>query len=111
MFFGSMDLTATAGSLTIEDDCTLFGWDVNIDINILKYQFTPLVTGGIGFINFSGDDFDETDFSYNIGIGFRWDITDHFLMKGMYRSTWTELEDTDDNVQFDGVSVALGYIF
>jgi len=115
MFFGSTDLIAKGYGETVKADTDLFGMDFNLDYNILKSRFTPMITGGIGFINFSGDvggyDFKETDFSYNLGVGFRWDITDHFLCKGIYRFTWTELEDTDDSILLDGISLSIGYLF
>ena len=115
MFFGSTDLIAKGPGTTVKTDTDLLGMDFNLDYNILKSRFTPMITGGIGFINFSGDfsgyDFDETDFSYNLGAGFRWEITDHFLIKGIYRVTWTELEDTDDSIMLDGISLSIGYLF
>ncbi len=115
MFFGSTDLTGKGSGRTVKVDTNLFGMDINLDYNILKGRFTPMITGGIGFINFSGDagtnNSSETDFSYNLGAGFRWDVTDHFLIKGIYRFTWTELEDTDDSILLDGVSLSIGYVF
>ena len=115
MFFGSTDLIVKGYGATVKADTNLLGIDVNLDYNILKSRFTPMITAGIGFINFNGDvvgyDFTETDFSYNVGAGFRWDITDHFLIKGIYRVTWTELEDTDDSITLDGISLSVGYLF
>ena len=115
MFFGSTDLIVKGYGATVKADTDLIGMDVNLDYNILKSRFTPMITAGIGFIHFSGDvggyDFDETDFSYNLGAGFRWDVTDHFLIKGIYRATWTELEDTDDSIMLDGISLSIGYLF
>ena len=115
MFFGSTDLIGKGYGATVKVDTDLIGMDVNLDYNILKSRFTPMITAGIGFINFDGDvggyDFNETDFSYNLGAGFRWDITDHFLVKGIYRATWTELEDTDDSIILDGISLSIGYLF
>ena len=85
-----------------------------MDINLLKSQITPLMTGGIGSINFSGasgfSEFNETDFSYNLGVGIR-DATDHFLFKVLYKATWTKLEDSDSSIKFDGLNLAIGYIF
>ena len=73
LFFGSNDLTGSAGSISVKSDSKLVGWDLNLDINILKSRFTPMVTGGLGFIEFSGDvgglPFSELDFSYNVGGG------------------------------------------
>ena len=119
MFFGSTDLAAKSYGVSLKGDTDLFGMDVNLDYNILKSRFTPIVTGGIGFIRFDGTwegeyssvSFDETDFSYNLGAGFRWNITDHLLVKGVYRFTWTELEDTDDSILLDGVTLSIGYVF
>lgn len=89
--------------------------DFNLDVNILKSRFTPMVSGGIGFIRFTGGfnggAFDETDFSYNLGWGFRWDVTNHFLIKAIYRATWTKLEDSDESILLDGISLGIGYVF
>lgn len=117
MFFGSTDIIFKGYGRTLKLDTNLFGMDINLDYNILKGRFTPMITGGIGFINFSADggttssDVSETDFSYNLGAGFRWDVTDHFLIKGIYRLTWTELEDSDGSILLDGVSLSIGYVF
>lgn len=118
-FFGSKNVTGTATInkkiVKVKGDTSLLGINLNLDFNLLKERFTPLITGGIGFINFSGDvkgfPFDETDLSYNLGGGFRWDATDHLLIKAIYRATWTKLEDTDKSVQFDGIALSVGYIF
>jgi opacity protein-like surface antigen len=117
IFFGSTDLTARGLGATVKTDTDLFGMDFNLDYNILKSRFTPMISGGFGFIDFRGHinryyvKFAETDFSYNLGVGFRWDVTDHFLIKGIYRFTWTELEDSDGSIRLDGVSVSIGYLF
>lgn len=114
-FYGSTDITGRALGISVEGDTSLFGSNLNLDVNILRSSFTPMITGGIGFIRFDGDfqgfDFDETDFSYNVGGGFRWDVTNHFLIKAIYRATWTKLEDTDDSVLFHGPVLSIGYIF
>ena len=116
LFYGSKDITGTVSAVTLKGDTTLFGWDVNVDYNILKGRITPMITGGIGFIAFNGDwkgtaDFQETDFSYNIGGGLRWDVTNNFLIKAIYKATWTKLEDTDEAIRFDGINLSIGYIF
>lgn len=116
MFYSSKDATFKKGSYKDEGSADLFGFDINLDINILKSRFTPVITGGIGTIRFSGDwkkglPFDETDFSYNVGGGFRYDVTNHLLIKAIYRATWTKLKDTDKSVRFDGVAISIGYMF
>lgn len=113
LWFGSTDIES--GIFTADTDLT--GMDFNVDYNILEGPLTPLITGGIGFIHFDGElvllglDFSETNFSYNVGAGFRWDIDDNFLLKALYRFTWTKLEDTDDRIMLDGISVSIGYKF
>lgn len=116
LLFSSMDITAEGYGEKLVSDTTVFIWDLNLDINFLKKRFSPLITGGIGLVTFSGDwgsdfDFNETDFSYNVGGGFRWNITDHFLVKAIYRATWTKLEDADNSLLLDGIAVSIGYTF
>ena len=114
-FYGQSDTTAHLLDMEVETETDMFGFDMNLDFNILKSRLTPLITAGIGWINFSGDfegfDFDETDFSYNVGAGVRWDVTNHFLIKAVYRSLWSELEDTEEALRFDVISLSVGFIF
>ncbi|MBA3028709.1 MAG: porin family protein [Desulfobacteraceae bacterium] len=115
LLIGSTDITGSEGSIVINGDSTLTVMDLNLDCNLLKSKFTPMISGGIGYINFNGDfsgfDFNETDFSYNLAIGFRWDVSDHWLLKGGYKATWTEIQDTDDQIMLDGLSLSAGYVF
>jgi len=117
VYFGSIDITGEDrySWYRAESDSSLWSWDINLDFNILKASFTPVLTAGLGFLSFSGDfdglDFGETDFSYNVGAGIRWDVADHLLLKLLYKPTWTKLEDTDSRVRFDTVSLSIGYIF
>jgi opacity protein-like surface antigen len=116
LFVGSVDLTGKMGDLQIKGDTSIFSGYMNMDINMLKTRLTPLITGGIGYIRFDGD-FDDTavfseiDFSYNVGVGFRWDVSNHFLIKAIYRNTWTNMKDTDKAVLFKGPELSIGYIF
>lgn len=93
---------------------TTWLWNANLDYNILKGRLTPLVTGGVGFVKFHNDAErrDETDFSYNLGVGGRWDITDRIALRVIYRSTWTtKLANADDPFQFGGVAASLIFMF
>jgi hypothetical protein len=93
---------------------TTWLWNANLDYNILKSRLTPLVTGGVGFVKFhsGAERRDETHFSYNLGVGGRWDITDRIALRVIYRSTWTtKLEDADDPFQFGGVAASLIFMF
>ena len=99
----------------VSADTDVFAMDFNLDYNILKYPLTPVISGGIGFINYSGSvgifDFNETDFSYNLGAGLRWDISRNFFIKAVYKATWTKLKDTDGTVCLDGPALFVGFVF
>ena len=88
-------------------------WSLNLDYNLFKSRLTPLVTGGLGFIMFDNGDenVNETDFSYNVGVGGRWDMSDHIALRVIYRSTWTTLQRADDSLRFDGVLANLSFMF
>ena len=97
--------------------------DFNVDYNILSDRLTPLVTAGIGVATidmktgYSGYGYgystsaSESNFSYNLGAGGRWDITDNILIKLIYRVTWTQLEDANDRQAFSGVALFIAYMF
>jgi opacity protein-like surface antigen len=93
-------------------DLNIFGANLNADYNFLKSRLTPIVTGGIGWYYFMFDVpggydilFSGSEFSYSIGAGARWDITDKFFMKGLYKMTSTS------SFSFNGISLNLGYVF
>ncbi len=115
LHYGGADLKGRVISSTITADSDVVGGDFNVDFNALKTRFTPMFSGGIGFLNFHGDvngvDFNETNFSYNLGGGLRWDFTDKLMLKALYRLTWTELEDTRETLLLDAVEVKVGLMF
>ena len=118
LLFGSADTDVKSADVTVDtEDMDYILWDVNIDYNIWKSRFTPLVTGGIGLVNFSIDttthagNVHESNFSSNLGAGVRWDIKDNLLLKVMYRSTWTEVHNADNDQRYDSISVSLASMF
>ena len=118
LLFGSADTNVKIVDVTVETpDMEYILWDINVDYNILKSRLTPLVTAGIGLVDFSIDTtthvgkVHESNSSYNLGAGVRWDITDNFLLKVIYRATWTEVHNSDSDQKFDGVSVSVAYMF
>lgn len=118
LLFGSTDLAGTLGAASDTADADIVLWNVNLDYNILEDRLTPVVSGGIGIMNYNGSgggsvfstDFSESNFSYNFGAGLRYDITDNLMLKAMYRITWSEIENAGDT-DFDGVMVSIGYMF
>lgn len=112
ILYGKQDWTVNQfGFWPVTNDFTLYLFDVNVDYNIFKGPLTPLVTGGIGVMNIRGNGANETDFSYNVGAGARWDISEQFLLKIIYRIMWTDIEDADNTAQFGGINVNFGFKF
>lgn len=113
MFFGSTDIIGRIGSQRVEIDTDVWIVNLNLDCLLLNAPVTPLVTAGIGFINFRGkdDSFKETDFSYNAGAGLRWNITNRVFFKAVYGMLWTKLEDSDSTLLFHGPSVTVGFSY
>lgn len=115
LLFGSADLTGRIFTIPVPGDVDVVFWNVNVDYNFFKHRLTPLVSGGLGLGSFSGDwagggDISETDFTYNFGVGGRWDVSENLAVKLLYRITWTELEDFD-TAQFDGATFNVAYMF
>ena len=118
LLFGSADTDVKVSGATVEtEDMDYILWDINIDYNIWKSRFTPLVTGGMGLMDFGIDTTStagkvhESNYSSNLGAGVRWDIRDDLLLKVIYRSTWTEVHDADNDQRFDSINVSLAYMF
>jgi opacity protein-like surface antigen len=114
--YGRTNSTSTLLGISFKDHTNLIAGDLNLDFNVLRSRLTPLVTGGIGVIRFKGAitegfDFDESDFSYNVGGGVRWDVSDHFFIKAIYRSIWTKMKDADKSIRFNVGALSIGYIF
>ena len=101
-----------------KSDVDIFAFNYNIDCNILKSRFTPVISVGIGFMTYniddvygSGEDVDGTEFTYNIGAGFRWDVNDALFIKTIYKINWVEIDDTDSPLTMDGVQISVGFKF
>lgn len=118
-FFTNFDFKLVdSGGVIDHADVDSMSMNLNVDYNFFKSRFTPLVSAGIGFIRFDGNwdntfigNFSEVDFTYNLGIGARWDITDAIAFNAIYRNMWVEIQDADDATKFDGISFNLLIFF
>ncbi len=102
--------------LGYKDYVNLTGMDLNVDYNILNGHITPLLTAGVGFINFSSvhsdeADTDDTYFSYNAGVGVRWDITKNLFTKLVYDAKATTIKHTNDPLLFHTGILTVGFSF
>ncbi len=113
----ALDVKLNALGVPLSPHATLLGWNVNLDYNILKSRFTPLITGGVGLTRIFGDfqvagsEFAETDLSWGVGGGARWDITDRWFMRAVYRANWTLMKDTDSAPMTHTVTLGVGFKF
>lgn len=109
--FGSASVTIGESRL----DTKLFCVDANLDCSPLKGPVSPLVTAGIGPVNFSDslvsiEELTATDFSHNLGADLRCTVKGRLLIRGVYRGTWTKIQSTDGAVLSNGLSASVGYI-
>jgi opacity protein-like surface antigen len=103
-------------SESIKLESKLFAVEANLDYAFITGIFSPMVSAGIGSVNFTDsftgyENFNETNFSYNIAGGLRCVFSDHILLKALYKATWTKIKETDNAIQLDGITVHVGYIF
>src|SRR5262245_35867351 len=88
--------------LALRESAFVLGSNVNVEYNFLRGRISPLLRAGVGFHNssdidlYAGVTHAETDLAWNVGVGLRWNLTDHFILKLMGGLSWTELKDSDD---------------
>jgi opacity protein-like surface antigen len=119
LLLGSADTDVKVSGVTVEtEDMDYVLFNINLDYNFMKSRFTPLVTGGIGIMDFGIDttavgvgDVHDSDFSYNLGAGVRWDVKDNLFLKAIYRATWTEFDDADADMEYDSFSLSIAYMY
>jgi len=119
LLFGSADTDVKVSNVTVEtEDMDYVLFNVNLDYNLWKSRFTPLVTGGIGIMDFGIDttavgvgDVHDSDLSYNLGVGIRWDVEDNMFLKAVYRTTWSEFVDADADMEYDIFSLSVAYMY
>jgi opacity protein-like surface antigen len=110
--FGSTAVTSESINL----ESKLFAVEANLDYAFISGIISPVISAGIGSVNFTDsftayENFNETNFSYNIAGGIRYVFSEHVLLKALYKATWTTIKETDGAIQLDGIAVHVGYIF
>ena len=86
----------------------------NLDYNMINRRLTPVLTAGIGYQYleietdqsyvvpgpygwyYVTDYYYETDFTWNVGAGFRWNVTDNFFIKVMAGAQWLQYSGAQD---------------
>jgi opacity protein-like surface antigen len=123
---------ANPGGLGVEGHGTLESWAprVGININVLKGDLTPYVTGGVGWAWIDTNVPDSPPYqscwwdpwygywcgtyqstrsvdqlTYNLGAGLRWDMSPEITLKLGYEKHWIELDNSAPG--FDQIKFAI----
>ena len=113
---GSLSLTGTGYGYSESASGATLRWYGSLDYNILRRRLTPFVTAGGGLIGFYGTwsgaaTFSETDPAWGVGGGLRWDISDHWYVKALYRANWTSLQGSSSTTLFHSITLGIGFSF
>ncbi len=95
---------------------------INLDYNIINRRLTPFITAGIGYQYFQveqnapyydhhhyyDDYYSETDFTWNVGAGIRWNITDSLFIKATGGAQWLQYQDAKNVTTQIEASLAIG---
>lgn len=115
LLFGRGNVTMSDGTTLAEAHMNSAAFYTNLDFNILNTCLTPLVTAGAGVMHTDGDlngtdHRSENDFSFNVGLGARWDINQNVFLKFVYKSVWLDIEGFDPH-RFDSFTLYFGWMF
>jgi len=89
---------------------TLYMGNISLDYHILKTPLTPLITVGAGVGWFSEGV--GTTFDQNIGVGVRWDASEHVFARAVVSGgVWENTNQEHKGWAALGISLAVGYRF
>ena len=114
---GGFDSFNSSGAqLSLNNDAFVLSGTLNAEYNFLRGRFSPLLRAGIGFYDITDNagywsTYGETDFSWNVGGGFRWNLADHFVVKLLGGLSWTGLRDSDSLARFGYITLGMGASF
>jgi hypothetical protein len=134
-FSGNVPLLG-GGTQPVSNDAFVGTGRLNLDYNIINRRFTPVLTAGIGYqytdmelshlppvggwywdpwygwVYYSDQPHVwQTDFTWNAGAGFRWNVTDTFFVKAMAGATWLEYGGSQGiTTQIEGI-FSIGWSF
>jgi opacity protein-like surface antigen len=91
----------------------------NLDYNIINRRLSPFITAGIGY-QFQEVDQDyyygtsyyyETDFTWNVAGGIRWNVTDNLILKLAIGGQWLQYENANNITSQFEVMFSIGCMF
>ena len=103
-------------AIALNNDAFVLSANLNAEYNFLRGRFSPLLRAGLGLYDITDNagywtTYGETDFSWNVGGGFRWNATDHLVLKLVGGASWTELKNSSSTAQFGFVTLSIGASF
>ncbi len=124
------------GTVNVKSDAFIQTGRFNVDYNIINRRITPFVTAGIGYqyleteleslppiggwywdpwygyVYYSDHPHaSDTEFTWNAGAGFRWNITDSLFIKAMGGANWLEYGGAKGvTTQIEGI-FSIGWTF
>ena len=101
----------------VDHTANRFDGQINGQYNILSGSFTPYIQAGLGWTYMDSNivkslsyycngfyyypycrtyanTYDDTSFSYNLGLGLRWDVSDAIFLKIAYIQQWVDSSDS-----------------
>jgi opacity protein-like surface antigen len=113
MEIGAGGLDSKYNTLPGVYDLWAFEMKLGLDYHVLKRRLTPVLSAGIGLMNQTIDELNvsEGSFTYGLGAGLRWDVTDHFFIKAGYVVDWTSFDSSSEPTKYDGLFAAVGWRF
>lgn len=120
--------------VTIDYKMSLMSHQFNVAYNILERPFTPFVAAGIGWTKLDSnipnglpqsacwwspwygyicttdwDTYETSEFTYNVGVGVRWDFSDFLFTKAAYSREFLKVDR--GSLDFDYLTIEMGLLF
>lgn len=118
----------------ISHELSSYNGQLNLTYHILEGQFTPFIQAGLGWSDidtnitdgppetgcwwdpFWGNyictsfwnTYDVSEFSYNLGVGLRYDLPNNLFIKASYSNLWMDLGSKDQ--MFEAARIELGFM-
>jgi opacity protein-like surface antigen len=118
--------TPTGQSVSLGENGFLQTGRINLDYNIINRRLTPFITAGIGYqylqveqnapyygyyYYYYDNYYYETDFTWNVGAGIRWNITDNLFIKLTGGAQWLKYQGADNVTTQIEAFFAIGWTF
>lgn len=109
-WYGTHEVTFTVNNIKVSGEGDIFALHLNGDVYLFNERITPLVSGGVGLVNFSPEGLHHDATSTRLGFGLRWEIQNLCVLTGMYQILWVKLMPDWESTTFTGFRMTLGFL-